>query len=97
MYGPYVRRNELWDQILHVQCLQDRNLVVEGDLKFTLNWKEIWSLHARVGVLGDYFRNYKEIIYLVGVEPIELKPTWVKNWARMDNIYKYMDWCMIHQ
>ena len=65
--------------------------------KFTVNWKEIWSLHAWGDVLDDYFRNYKELIYLIGVEPIELKPTWVKNWARMDNIYKYMDWCMIHQ
>ena len=43
IYAPYRIRKELWDNIFHSGLLDDKSLIVVGDLNLTLSLDEFWG------------------------------------------------------
>ena len=56
IYGPYRERLPFWDGIFSMSWWNSPDLIVGGDLNFSLGEAEIWGESARVDELTDYFR-----------------------------------------
>jgi hypothetical protein len=59
-----------------LSVLKGANLVIVGDINFTLNRLDIWGTVACLDVQSDYFLHHIRSIDLFDVEPIKLNPTW---------------------
>ena len=46
-YGPYGDRQVFRDNIKRVGLLKDHNLILGGDLNFTISNREVWGPHSR--------------------------------------------------
>lgn len=46
VYGPYLDKRPNWDRIFQSTIILGPNLIIEGDLNFTLNSREIWGALA---------------------------------------------------
>jgi hypothetical protein len=46
-YCPYGDIHELWDTIKRDGLLKDNNLILGGDLNFTISNREVWGPHSR--------------------------------------------------
>lgn len=75
IYGPYRDRELLWNQIVDGSILRAPNLILGGDLNFTLSPNELWG--TRHGdPLSGYFNNVIRDLGLIDVCPIQSSPTW---------------------
>ena len=54
-YGPYVHRTSYWNRLVSSGLLGLPNLILAGDLIFTLSSAEVWGLKARLDPLALYF------------------------------------------
>jgi hypothetical protein len=54
---------------------QKENVIVGGDLNFTIKRDELWGRDAIIEPLGDNFVHKLESVELVDVNPIKLIPT----------------------
>ena len=59
-----------------MDCFNYPNLVVGGDLNFSLGQTEIWGVKARVDVLTDFFINLLEGLGLIDITPLDSIPNW---------------------
>ena len=50
IYGPYTEREVFLNNLSGMNCFSYPNLVVGGDLNFSLGHSEIWGAKARVDV-----------------------------------------------
>ena len=73
------------------------NLVMGGDMSFTMNHKEVWGANARLDHLADYFLNTFEPAELVDIEPLQLKPTCCNNKMGDKGVSKRLDRSLLHQ
>jgi len=71
-YGPYSDRKTLWDILFFSTS---RNVILEGDLNFTLGYFEIWGPFAFRDPLTDYFIKQLEDSKLLDLHPLKLLPT----------------------
>lgn len=58
VYGPYGEKRVFWKRTFNLAVLQGPNLIIGGDLKFNLNFGEIWGDSTQVDPLVDFF-NYE--------------------------------------
>ena len=56
--------------------MRKENLIIGGDLNFTLGAHEIWGSRARLDTLALFFINHLHNLKLVDLDPHKLKPTW---------------------
>ena len=91
LYGPYTEREVFWNNLLGMNCFSYPNLVVGGDLKFSLGHSEIWGAKARVDVLSDFFIHLLEGLGLIDITPLESRPTWSNRRIVSESIYKRLD------
>ena len=75
IYGPYEGKIPLWKNIFYFKTLLDDNIILVGELEFTLKWSEILGLIAHPYILAYYFNTSMESASLVDVSPIELRPS----------------------
>ena len=54
-YGPYAHRTSYWNRLVSGGLLGLPNLLLAGDLNFTLTSTEVWGLKARLDPLASYF------------------------------------------
>ena len=54
-YGPYIQRTSYWDNLVSGGLLGQPNLLLAGDLNFTLSSAEVWGLKARLDPLASFF------------------------------------------
>jgi exonuclease III len=90
-YAPYKDREALWQQISDSGLLREDNLIVGGDLNFTLSAREVWGNLARIDPLAEYFSNILLNSGLVDVQPTLLSPTWRNGRAGIAGISKRLD------
>lgn len=74
----------------------DSNILIGGDINFTLNHAELWGTSARPGPLPKYFFNELERIGSIDIEPVEIKPTWVDNRVGVYFVEKRLDKFLLH-
>jgi len=73
--GPYEDIIHLWEDLLGQQFMTIRNIILGGDLKFTVRRVEIWGSSAWEDPLADLCIQKFEEVYLVNVEPMKCTPT----------------------
>ena len=54
-YGPYIHRTSYWNSLVSGGILGLPNLLLDGDLNFTLSSIEVWGQKARLDPLASYF------------------------------------------
>ena len=54
-YGPYVQRTTYWNNLVSGGLLGMPNLLLAGDLNFTLSSAEVWGLKARLDPSASFF------------------------------------------
>jgi len=72
----YSDREEFREEIKRDGLLNEHNLKLGGDLKFTSSNREMWGLHARVDPLQLFFIHMIQVEGVVDVDPIKILPTW---------------------
>ena len=69
-YGTYSNKAFFWDNILAGGIFYYPNLILVGDLNFTLSDAEIWGNKARINHMVHYFShllhstNIVDLVYL---------------------------------
>lgn len=91
IYGLYQERLIFWEGIFSMAWWNSSDLIVGGDLNFSLGEAEIWGESAHVDELFDYFR---QALCQVGVSDIpspKLLPTWSNRRVGVRYIAKRLD------
>jgi hypothetical protein len=53
-YAPYKDREPFWKTLFDSGLLHEDNLIIGGDLNFTLSANEVWGATARTDPLADF-------------------------------------------
>ena len=91
IYGPYNERVPFWDSLRASQFLKKENVVIGGDLNFTLGVHDIWGLNARSDPLVAFFKTLLRNLKLVDLDPQNIKPTWSNRRVGDDRVAKRLD------
>ena len=75
IYGPYNNRVEFWETLKNSIIIQKENLIIGGDLNFTLGVHEIWDIRKRKDPLASFFSNLLHNLKMVDLDPQNLKPS----------------------
>ena len=67
------------------------NLILVGDLNFTLFDVEIWGRNARLDHLAPYFSHLLCFKNMVDLEPLAPSPMWRNGHVGVDGISKRLD------
>ena len=97
IYGPYLNRISFWDTIIKYSMFGGENLIIGGDLNFSLGQAEVQGPHARPDLLSDYFTRLLVDKGWLDVEPILLKPTWKNNRCGEGRVAKTLDRFLISE
>ena len=57
IYGSYQDRVTFWDKVFNNPMLDDRELILRGDLNISLGVEEVWGPRVVPDVLSNYFLN----------------------------------------
>eukprot|EP00253_Pinus_taeda_P006943 PITA_06943 len=76
IYGPCQGRVIFWTDLLSKSVLKSQNLIIGGDLNFSMGNAEAWGPSNREDPLSDFFLNSLSSHNLIDVNLIKLKPTW---------------------
>ena len=91
LYGPYTDREAFWNNLSVMDCFNFPNLVVGGDLNFSLGQSEIWGVKAKVDGLTDFFNHLLEGLGLIDITPLDPRPTWSNRRSGLESICKRLD------
>jgi len=56
-YGLYADKVVFWDELKRTGILDEENLILGGDLNFTVSSREVWGDVARMDPLQHYFSH----------------------------------------
>ena len=76
MYSPYKNRENFWVSLSYFCILDINNVILVGDLNFTMSPAEIWGHSAKVDLMVDFFVDLMGSFDLVDIIPHVLEPTW---------------------
>lgn len=86
-----MKRRESWDSIKYDVFLQQSQVILGRDLKFTISPREVWGHQARLDPLHPYLINLFKEVGLINVETMNLGPTWSSGKEGVDGIVKHLD------
>lgn len=78
VYGPCTDRASFWNTFLGTELLQADNIILGGDLNFSLGYSESWGHCAQVDPLIDTIANLLEDHHWVDIPSAKLQYTWSK-------------------
>lgn len=91
IYGPCKERVYFWNNLLAKPMLKIQNLVIGGDLNFSMGRAEAWGPSAREDPLSELFQNSLSSLKLVDENLQKLKPTWRNQRTGEGRIAKRLD------
>ena len=91
VYGPCQARVAFWNAFMSKYLLNGKNLIIGGDLNFSLVNAEAWGPSARIDPLSDYFAHLLLSHKLIDVNFIKAKPTWRNRRTGEERIAKRLD------
>jgi len=91
IYGPCQERASFWNSLLAKFVMRDQNLVVGGDLNFSIGNAEAWGPSAREDPLSDFFQNSLTSHKLIDANLSKLKPTWRNHRTGEARVAKRLD------
>jgi len=65
----------IWSSILLLHHVQEDNLILGGDLNFSIRYSESWGHNAQIDFLSDFFKNILEDHGLIDIPSARLQPT----------------------
>jgi hypothetical protein len=96
-YGPYADRVVFWEELKRIGIFYEENLIIGGDLNFTISSREVWGVVVRVDPLQHFFIHLVQNGGLVDVEPVKILPTWRNGRKGQDYIAKRLDQFLISE
>jgi hypothetical protein len=91
IYGPYADRKCYWDSLAKCSWFTEQEVIVAGDLNFSLGAAEVWGPQTSPEPLPDYFTHFLDLHGLLDLEPVKLQSTWQNRWVRVDRVAKQLD------
>ena len=91
VYGPYSHRDTFWNAVAAGGLLSIPNLILAGDLNFTLNASEVWGSKALLDPMGPYLSSLFYSHHLVDIAPSCAGPTWRNGRSGVEGISKRLD------
>jgi hypothetical protein len=91
VYGPCMDHKTIWKKIADKGLLAHIDLILVGDLKFTLNFDDILGTTTLLDPLAPFFEDLFENSPLVGMAPTELVPMWRNGRNGESRISKIID------
>ena len=79
MYARYKERKYFWEEFDAIGVLRLKNLIICGDMNFTLFSNEVWGAPAPLDLLGSFLQDLFFRNNLVDIHPKKLIPTWNNN------------------
>ena len=89
-YGPYLNRLQYWNLIKAGGLLNERGLILGGDLNFTVSARETWG-NTHLDLDAYFFFDMIRDVDLYDVEPTVLGPTWQNGRGGHAGIGKRLD------
>jgi endonuclease/exonuclease/phosphatase family metal-dependent hydrolase len=86
-----------WEELKRIGLFDEENLILGGDLNFTISSREVWGDVARVDPLQHYFSHLVQYGDLVDVELVKILPTWRNGRKGQDYIAKRLDRFLIYE
>jgi hypothetical protein len=74
VYGPCQKRGPYRDKIFSKSVLKDQQVILGGDLKFSLVFSEVWATHVKEDPLTSFFSQKMVECNVLDIEPIKPKP-----------------------
>jgi len=91
IYRPCQNRDLFWDKTFSKYFLKEHQVILGGDLNFSLGFSEVWGTHARTDPLTSFFTQKLAECNFLDLEPIKLKPTWRNNRVGEAGVAKRLD------
>jgi exonuclease III len=91
IYGPYTDKRPFLEGLSNYGILQAPNVVIGGDLNFTLSLKEVWGKHPKRDLLEGFFSHWISAHNLVDLESPKISQTWTNGRKGGDLVAKRMD------
>ena len=76
VYGPCSDREQFWNSLLTCSLISVPNLILGGDLNFSLGIAESWGPLASPDPLAKFFNSALSASNLVDIQTTKLQPTW---------------------
>jgi len=76
IYGPCHHRQAFWDSLLQQDFMQSKDIIIGGNLNFSLGLAESWDHRAQSDALTEYFEKLMADNELFSLESARRMPTW---------------------
>eukprot|EP00253_Pinus_taeda_P008165 PITA_08165 len=97
IYGPCQGREQFWNNLLTKEIINNKRLILGGDLNFSIGFAEAWGPSAREDPLSDFFSNLLNSHNLLDVNLIKAKPTWRNRRTGEGRVAKRLDRFLINE
>ena len=97
VYGPCVDRANFWRTFLDSGLLQVDNIILGGDLNFSLGFSESWGHSAHVDSLSDTISSLLEEHQWVDIPSTKIQYTWTNNRNGEHGLAKRLDRFLIKE
>eukprot|EP00253_Pinus_taeda_P030816 PITA_30816 len=91
IYGPCSNRDTFWSTLLASDLLKEDNIILGGDLNFTLGFCEWWGHSAQVDTFSDTISNLLEEHHWVDMPTARLQHTWSNNRSGLQSLARRLD------
>lgn len=88
IYGPHDDQVGFWTRLFDSSNAKRNNLIMGGDLYFSISAVKSWGAWARPDPLFDFFFHHLSSSNLIGQDTIRLKPTWRNHRVGDDRVEK---------
>jgi len=97
VYGPCSNRASYWRALLDSDLLKEDNIILGGDLNFTMGFCESWGHSAQVDSFSDTISNLLEEHQWIDIPSARLQYTWTNNRSGEQGLARRLDRFLIKE
>ena len=91
IYGPCHNREIYWENLLQADFMQFENLIIGGDLNFSLGLAESWGHRAQTDSLSGFFEGLLDDHNLLNIDSERIMLMWRNRRTRVDALARRLD------
>eukprot|EP00253_Pinus_taeda_P002123 PITA_02123 len=76
VYGPCQRREDFWQLFLGLNLTNMAQVIIGGDLNYSIGYGESWGSQAQIDPLSDFFKDIMDQHHLADIPMNKPLPTW---------------------
>lgn len=76
VYGPCQGRKVFWNQLLNLSITSTNNLIMGGDLNFSIGFSESWGSSAKIDLISVTMENLLDHVHMTDIPMNKPLPTW---------------------